>query len=83
MLVLEQFLYSLPENLRIWVWRHQPSTVDAAMKLTEEYLGADFPRREGQPHEGQDWGRKLRDPTLGKGLKKKKEEPRGVSRRPA
>uniref|UniRef100_A0A8C3HMW6 SCAN box domain-containing protein n=1 Tax=Chrysemys picta bellii TaxID=8478 RepID=A0A8C3HMW6_CHRPI len=46
MLILEQFLHGLPENIRVWLRRHQSSRVEAAVKLMEEYTEADFPRKE-------------------------------------
>uniref|UniRef100_A0A8C3F3W4 Uncharacterized protein n=1 Tax=Chrysemys picta bellii TaxID=8478 RepID=A0A8C3F3W4_CHRPI len=46
-LVLEQFLQGLLENIRLWVRQHQPSMVEAVVKLMEEDAEADFPRKEG------------------------------------
>uniref|UniRef100_A0A452ICK2 SCAN box domain-containing protein n=1 Tax=Gopherus agassizii TaxID=38772 RepID=A0A452ICK2_9SAUR len=46
-LILEQFLQGLPENIKVWVRRHQPNMVEAVVKLTEEYVEVDFPRKEG------------------------------------
>ncbi|XP_043356884.1 uncharacterized protein LOC122457205 [Dermochelys coriacea] len=77
-LVLEHFLQRLPERTRVWVRRHQPGTVEAAVKLTEDYVEAVSPRKEGHPYKDEDPGRKSRDTLNGKGLEKKRETNRGA-----
>lgn len=75
LVILEQFLHSLPENTRVWVRKHQPNTLEAAIKLSEEFLEADFPRKEVQPPRGPEPGRrgsKLKSP------KKKREEAKEI-----
>ncbi|CAM4631002.1 unnamed protein product [Caretta caretta] len=44
--ILEQFVQCLPDSMRVWVRRHHPGTVEATVKMTEEYAEADFPLRE-------------------------------------
>lgn len=46
-LILEQFLQNNPENIWIWVRRYQPDTLDAAVKLTEEFAEVDLPWKKG------------------------------------
>ncbi|CAM5149682.1 unnamed protein product [Natator depressus] len=75
MLVLEQFLQGLREKIRVWVRWLQPSMVDAAVKLTEEYAEADFPRKEGHSYKEEKTGRKSREPLTGKGPEKKTGDP--------
>ncbi|CAM4651816.1 unnamed protein product [Lepidochelys kempii] len=77
-LVLEQFLQSLPERTRVWVRRHQLGTVEAAVKLTEEYVETDSPRKEGHSCRDEDRGRKSRDILNGTGPEKKQETHRGA-----
>lgn len=76
-LILKQFLYGLSESIRVWVRRHQPNTLEAMVKLTEEYAETDFPRKEGHPDRKEDTGRKGRVPPTGKGPEKR-ETNRGV-----
>lgn len=63
-LVLEQFLPGLPENIQVWVRRHQPSTENAAVKLTKGYAEADFPRREGQLYKELELGKRTQGTSL-------------------
>ncbi|CAM4595766.1 unnamed protein product [Caretta caretta] len=81
-LVLEQSLQSLPENICVWVRRHQPGTVEAAVRLTEEYIEAEGPRREDRPRKDKKSGKRLAEPFPGKGLERKG-EPRRAPKRPA
>lgn len=52
MIVLEQFLHSLPESVQVWVRWYLPGTVDVAVKLTEAYVETDLPQREGPLDQG-------------------------------
>lgn len=45
-ITLEQIIQSLPETTRVWVQKHQPESLEAAVKLTEEYVEMDFPLKE-------------------------------------
>ncbi|CAM4634943.1 unnamed protein product [Caretta caretta] len=40
-LIHEQFVQCLPDSMRVWVQRHQPATIEAAVKRTEEYAEAE------------------------------------------
>uniref|UniRef100_A0A8C0J6G5 SCAN box domain-containing protein n=1 Tax=Chelonoidis abingdonii TaxID=106734 RepID=A0A8C0J6G5_CHEAB len=78
-LVLEQFLQGLLENIKVWVRRHQPNTVEAAVMLMEEYTEADFPRKEGQPSKEAKTGRRLKEPPPRKGPENKWEDIEALS----
>ncbi len=39
-IVLEQFLNSLPEDVRVWIQEHKPKTSEAAAQLADNYLQA-------------------------------------------
>ena len=49
MIVVEQFLNTLPSNTRIWVTERKPKTVAEAGRLADDYIQA-----RGQKDEGQD-----------------------------
>uniref|UniRef100_A0A674I3D2 SCAN box domain-containing protein n=1 Tax=Terrapene triunguis TaxID=2587831 RepID=A0A674I3D2_9SAUR len=50
--ILEQFLLGLPDLVRVWVRRHQPAQVAEAVRLTEEYVEAEGPKRVVKPSKG-------------------------------
>ncbi|CAM4649328.1 unnamed protein product [Lepidochelys kempii] len=77
-LILEQFLWGLPENIQVWVRRHQPNMVEVALKLTEEHVETDFTRRERWQSREVETGRLSRKPPPGKGPKNKQEDSRGT-----
>uniref|UniRef100_A0A8C3FK60 SCAN box domain-containing protein n=1 Tax=Chrysemys picta bellii TaxID=8478 RepID=A0A8C3FK60_CHRPI len=59
--ILEQFIQCLPNSVWVWVRRHQPATVEAAVQRTEEYAEADFPPREHRALKDTEGGRKPRE----------------------
>lgn len=80
-LILDQFLQSLNKNIWVWVRLHQPVTLDAVVKLTEEFTEADLPMREEALQRLQrvlELGRKFGGDTAAKGMEREKEEPRGA-----
>lgn len=68
-IILEQLTLSLSESVEVWVRRHHPRSLDPVVKLTEEYVEADLPRKE--PHKG---GRKMFEEPQSSKLGKAKTE---------
>uniref|UniRef100_A0A8C3XPZ3 SCAN box domain-containing protein n=1 Tax=Chelydra serpentina TaxID=8475 RepID=A0A8C3XPZ3_CHESE len=66
-IILEQFLLGLPDPVMVWVRRHQPAQVAEAVRLTEEYVEAEGPRRGMKPSKGAGSGRSPPDSLPKKG----------------
>uniref|UniRef100_A0A8C3TBC3 SCAN box domain-containing protein n=1 Tax=Chelydra serpentina TaxID=8475 RepID=A0A8C3TBC3_CHESE len=66
-IILEQFLLGLPDPVKVWVRRHQPARVVEAVRLTEEYVEAEGPRRGMKPSKGAGSGRSPPDSLSKKG----------------
>ncbi|XP_039353348.1 uncharacterized protein LOC120379862 [Mauremys reevesii] len=64
--ILKKFVQGLTENMWVWVQRHQLTTMEAAIKMTEEYAEADFSQREAWTGCDQDWGKKPQEPPPGR-----------------
>uniref|UniRef100_A0A452GTD0 CCHC-type domain-containing protein n=1 Tax=Gopherus agassizii TaxID=38772 RepID=A0A452GTD0_9SAUR len=82
LVVLEQFLQGLPDSVRVWVRRHQPATLEAAVQRTEEHAEADFPVREHRVLKDPEGSRKPREHSGVKPPDKRWEEPKGAPSRP-
>ena len=48
LMVLEQFLYGVPEELRVWLKERRPGSLQQAMKLADDYALACEGRRPTQ-----------------------------------
>ena len=54
LMVLDQFLYGVPEDLRVWLKERRPGSLQQAMKLADDYALA---RRGGRPTQQRSSGR--------------------------
>ncbi|KAM7166313.1 uncharacterized protein RBU57_007207 [Macrochelys suwanniensis] len=80
--ILEQFVQRLPDSVRVWVRRHQPATLEAAVQRTEEYAEANFLPREHRTPRDLEGARKPREHPGVKLVDKRREEPKGTPSRP-
>lgn len=75
MLILEQFLQSLPESRWVWDRWHQRGALDVVVKLTEEFVEVDLPMKEGSPFQRLDERKKSGEPIVRRVIGKKRGEP--------
>ncbi|CAM4469821.1 unnamed protein product [Lepidochelys kempii] len=80
--ILKQFVQCLPDSMQVWVRRHQPGIVEAAVKKTEEYAEANFPPREHWTLRDAEGGKKPHEHPTGKPVGKRWEEHKGTPSRP-